>query len=391
MNKKYDIPWKSIFVETLLITILTIVLSYFCAPILQFFSPQRYFQQSPEDNEFTSSYFQHVYSTIHENDFETSNITIVNIGYLTKRDDIANILYKIDSMAPLKIGVDILFRDYNHTKEDSILRSVVNTIKKKSVFVCGIDNANDQVVHSFFCDPRKTELYVDSVSEGLSELLLDNDKKTITNFRYKDVIGGDTLLTFAARTAMDYYNVLDVDHDDHIINYKKLKFNIIDYDSLREDYIRGRIVLVGNINDGQDQHGSPIGVLSGLEVHAQITNMIYEGEGIDKIGWFGEFIFSTIPLFFFIFFLVVSDYLGEHFRTKKSEILSSLLQEIGCLPFFLSVVFVIISGTISYWIYTEYGKMVNMNSALIGVTILALFSKSVVHFLIIIYNNKKKK
>ena len=390
MNKKI-IPWKSVLIESIAITVLTLALSYFCAPILQFFSPQRYFQQSSDDNEFTSSFFQNVYATMNEGEVDSSNVVIVDVGYLTKRDDIAKLLLQIDSMHPKRMGVDILFSDYYNTREDSILWRAVNAIKNNTVFVCAVDN-NNKIVHSFFCNPDNTDLYVDGISEGLSELLLDKDKKTINYFRYKDVIEKDTFLTFAAGVTEDYYNVSDVDDSDHIIDYKKIGVDVIKYDSLREDKIRGRLVLVGTMVDGQDQHGSPIGVLSGLEVHAQIADMINQGDSIEEAGWIPEFLFSMIPLFFFVFVLVLFDYWGDYYKSKENEVWATLFLEIGCLPFGLSVLFIMVLGTVLYMTFTNCGILVRMSSALIGVTLLAIFSKSVVRFLKTIYlNNKKQK
>lgn len=374
------LPWKRILGESVIVTILTIALSVCWPNFLQFFSLDSYYQPPATEKEFPASIFQSAKAERDKDRNDTASVTIVNTGYMTKREDIASLLAKIASMNPEMIGVDILFKDYHQSSEDSILVSVVDTIKDKTIFVCALNK--DQVVHSFFCSPDKPDCYIDGVSEGLSELLYDQDKKSIYNFRYNDIINGDTLPTLAAQMTKDYIVDKIKDTDDHIIRYEKLKFSILTPDSLKEDEIHNNLVIVGTIDDGQDQHLTPLGILSGIEVHGQIVHMIRSGEYVKKAGWFVEIICSFILLFVFVFILLVIDYWVDYLHGKKEKrvLLDSIL-EIGFFPFILSVIFIVLAGILSYYMYVEKGILLNMYSMLIGITMLVLFIKLIVRFI----------
>ena len=84
---------------------------------------------------------------MNESEVDSSNVVIVDVGYLTKRDDIAKLLLQIDSMHPKRMGVDILFSDYYNTREDSILWRAVNAIKNNEELHFTAGDQTRQYVH----------------------------------------------------------------------------------------------------------------------------------------------------------------------------------------------------------------------------------------------------
>ena len=223
------------------------------------------------------------------------DITLVDITDLSERqrDSIAIVIEDVLAMQPDVVGVDVIFeRELIDSDADAALRDVFYEAAQDSNVVIAMKltqpdpktHAFRSSVHSFFA----TQLMDRHIAEGCTNVV-GEPEMSITKYpvslRLNDerVYSLPALMT-RALTAKD----VQADHDgQHTINYRGLRFPVVDYRHLsdNEALVRGHKVLIGSTHEETDMHLTPLGRRSGLEVLAFTLNSMVEG---DHVWWGGR-------------------------------------------------------------------------------------------------------
>lgn len=371
------------------------IISFLLVQVIFMMNPSRLLRISEESDSFTTDLFLHIENNS-SHALKSDFISIVNIKNLQNRGEIAKVLENVYLMSPKCIGVDIDFVGLQDSVADSMLCSVVERIRDKTVFVCGIENENlDSISHSFFCDPKyplyniKDSAGVLSVKEGTSALihdLSDNRNRTYQNCYFTKQ---GKYYSLTAKMYEDYLETPD-DSIEHILTYKRMKFDLMSYDSLKEISIKDKFVLVGKIDDRQDIHNTPLGFLPGTYVHAHTLEALIDGRDIKETSNFFELLISIILSFLFCVSLFSIDLWADRCKGNNSIIKAYLLGDGGCAMILLTFFAVFFLLVFAYSLYKNFNILLKMHVALICVLTTAVLGKYVYNLFLLLISKYGK-
>lgn len=274
-----------------------------------------------------------VFSEIRENPKIDTNIVLVNIGELSRKE-IARELQIINQYEPAVVGIDSYFREL---KEDSLGDILLNQA------FSNIENLVlvSQLRYNFFTDKYDSIEYSNSFfnlgSTGFANLETDaldqHQFKVCRSFPPKRIINGEQEVAFAVRVSQLYDEAradlfLKRDYEYEIINYRG---NVIGFDQTKyggrftaldvgdvfgrkftPDLIKGKIVLFGYMGTDfddrswEDKFYTPLNVkyagrsnpdMFGLVVHANIISMILNEDFIGEQSKFSGMVMALIICF----------------------------------------------------------------------------------------------
>jgi len=282
--------------DALLCSILTVITTgvfYLFFINLAFLDP---FEKAFEDFSLGDLYFS-------EN-FKDSNVSkkiiLVNIKH-KDRIEIAEAINKIGRQNPKVIGLDIIFKDKKEAAGDSILKAALSKYPN--------------IVTSYYFEDKETvknNSYFDTPNQahGFINLNFENSSSVVRYFQGTKKVDNEKHYSFATQLAMKNGS-LNIESNSEkfeeklLINYTGNQSSFLTFDIediLNKDSIpalKNSIVLLGylgtptgNPYDIEDKLFSPLNPKSvgkstpdiyGLVVHANIINMLIEGDYIVKI------------------------------------------------------------------------------------------------------------
>lgn len=225
------------------------------------------------------------------------DIIIVNTKNLTKREDIASVIRMVYSVSPRVIGVDITFNEPKDSINDKSLIAVADSVGDSTVFACKLTdfsngvNAFNNIVKPFFAkDNDATILGYDNLNDNL-------EGKCIRSFSFsQQVVNYKAIYSLPA--AMMNLNGHDLPkaNKTYQIDYTTSNFISIAYDSIRAyaDLIAGRMILIGSLNDEEDMHLTPLGKMSGVQIHAYTLNTLINHSSPKHVSDFWNWIIAII-------------------------------------------------------------------------------------------------
>ncbi len=229
------------------------------------------------------------------------SITIVDITNLISRKDIAKTLVDIEKHHPKVVGVDCVFEVIGEDLEgnDSLI-SVANTYKN-IVYAETMDCwENDSIgwtscTHSFFAD-------VTDITEGtvnVSRALYDNMKRKAS---VSETYNGKQELSFVTQLANHYGDtaIIEAERTDEIqINFTTTYFQVLQPDEVaaHPELIEDHIVLFGATSSINDLHWTPLGRISGIELHAYALQSIIQSKEIRNVQFVPFCLISLLVIF----------------------------------------------------------------------------------------------
>ncbi len=232
---------------------------------LSFMSP---IAQALENFSFADLYFQ---MQVEGNNYqESQTITIVDMTKLRERRKIARLMDEVREQEPKTIGVDILFLGHRGDIEgDFMVEAAASRCAENAVFSYTLgeykDNQFHKETHSFFASTM-------DLNEGFSGFqrdLYSDIKRTLCLGRPSM---GCIRPSFPLMVANQYAEktIFEAEDRDLFINFTPTHFDIIPYDSVEQyaHLLTDRIVLIGAQDNPEDQHYTPIGKISGVELIA---------------------------------------------------------------------------------------------------------------------------
>lgn len=277
------------------------------------------------------------------NDAETNQmIYLVDISDLSSRSEIARTLDTIYSMDPAVIGVDLFFpRLSNNRTEDSILYNIANKIADKTVFVSELDqylSKEDKfstINHSYFC--------TDNIQEGYANVQNNMDSSPVSYFKVSENYMDQPVLSFPSKMLqIANPEAFDIDLNlEQPIKYSDTTFKILYPSDLAAEDISGSFIIVGSKNNQNDLLNTPIGIMSGMEVHAYTLKTMLQDNPIQKISTFWEYVFCIFVSWLLSVMLVYSDVLIDRFAPISKTFISqsSLLTQLFSALWVVGIMF----------------------------------------------------
>lgn len=309
-----------------------------------------------------------IYSQIHNTGTKEKNelITLVDIGDLWQRDEIADVVEEIAKQSPTILATDVIFEGrQSDTIVDNRLSSVfMNAIRDSLPIVLATKLTNydeeqrcfSDATHSFFVQDLTKTL---SVNEGCVNTM-NKVGTRVKSYPVYLMQGEDTILSLPAMVA----HLLGTEilmHDDNQlpIRFDGTSFSIVKYCDIEKekDKIANHIVLLGAANEENDKHFTPIGEISGMEIIAHTIKTMVEKSGIYTGGLFwivfvallAGYLMNVVELFAKRFF---TSWLPRRFG-KKDFLWASFMVESEIYDKVLAFVFMVCFTFFTYTLYTN--------------------------------------
>lgn len=226
------------------------------------------------------------------------NIAIVDIGSCN-RMQIAKIIEDVESCNPAVIGLDVLFLEKSDSITDKKLADAINSCKN---IVIATSIEMDGTTGNF----RRSNMFSDSITAignyGCINLEARYSTGVVREFRNAYATDNGDLPTFptlivkkantekyAAHTARE--------HESETIFYPMQAFSIYtpaDVAAVGES-LKGKIVIIGDLSDGNDLHRTPISEeYYGTKIHAATIATILNGNYVREIPATGSWIIAIL-------------------------------------------------------------------------------------------------
>ncbi len=262
----------------------------------------------------------------------SKSIAIIGVDDCS-RMEIAKVINAVNDCGPAAVGLDIMF-PWQYA-EDSIL---ITAISNCSNIVLPCKAIYENRVSSF-TDVTGSYFYDDSFQHyGIVNFWSQSINSTVREFKPFFDINGKNYNSMAAElvsiASLDrYLELKSLENHKHIIFYPSVDFEQMTANELLSDkesaakVLDGKIVFIGDINDGHDFHITPIDkAMPGVKIHAYTTETILNGQYIRTTSSFFNWALAILTCMIFISLNFVSRY---KFPTIGKIILRLL--QIGCL------------------------------------------------------------
>ena len=269
----------------------------------------------------------------------SNDITIVALDGCT-RNDIAKVINAVDSLNPSAVGLDVLFL-WEYEGDDCLIDAINSC--RNLVLPLEVNENADTLRGSYFYDRLSNALF------GAINLDSYSLSQSVRKFWPSLHLGEFTVNSFGAEivsivNTTRFNELVSRNNESETISYPSIEFPVISYnnilsspDSFKVD-IEGRIVLMGDLNDGRDYHVTPVDVgMPGVKIHAFIIDTILNSKYITStpiwISWVIAFIVCFILVVINFFIGDVSSNLGNLVMRILQVLCLYLFFAMGCKAF----------------------------------------------------------
>ncbi len=319
------------------------VLLLLCVPVALWFNlsvldPSYWLNNfTSRHNQLTTKTLYEIYNDNHdENDELCDWVTLVDVKDITSRSKIAALIDSVYSKGPMCIAVDFIFPSAQDTDADQVLVETVKRVRDKTIFAYMLTDYTPQTQsfanskHSFFLDPNNQDWFCDSVMEGYANMKNDKTSEPVWEYSVVEKLGDKVVCSIPAMLIGSELFRDSLPHQSYIINYKKLKVNILAPDDLSSELIKDHMVIIGSYEFSGDKFDSPVGLVPGMLVHAYILQSI-NGDSIVEQSQKGYNYMTGIALLVLIIVLILTDVLVEFVKEKCNWKFGAMLLE-GIFP-----------------------------------------------------------
>ena len=208
------------------------------------------------------------------------------------REQIAQVIECVLLEHPKAVGVDLLF-EYPYDSDSTLIESV----RDENVVMAAVDMGNGDLSTSYFCDS--------TFRLGMVNMMAASSGSVVREFLPTYPEGN----CFALEIIKDAYpsqycGLLNGKDGEKVIYYPSIEFPIIEADSVIDgvnvDILQDKVVLIGDCNNMADMHVTPIGTMSGLNVHASIIETIIGERYVKSFSPFANWIIAIISCLLFV-------------------------------------------------------------------------------------------
>lgn len=327
-----------------IIVAMTVVLTALIWILFDSISIRNPFKQEVSGNSFMDIYY--TFSDRSDID-QNAEIVIADMGMEQSRQRIAQSLLQIDSLKPRAIGVDIIFqRPDPDSIENAAFVEAIGAIRSPIVMASMTtvnDDSESATIKSFFVDSI-------SITNGIAGFQIDGN--TIHGFRPLAENNDTTFVGYLCAL----WSFKELKNQTIPIDYDH-KFLVVPIDSIKEhvDLIKNGIVLVGDASSINDVYRTPIGTLSGIEIHAYCLKTLHEMEHYPYQVSLGWNILIAVVLCYFLELMLSWVHTSLSNRRKtwtlflREWIEGSFLTNIVLLPVIAVITLIMMNEALNYW------------------------------------------
>ena len=274
------------------------------------------------------------------------------------RSQMAKAISDIDYCGPAAVGIDILFSHLHNANEDLLVEALSECDNLIMPVVVVADSARLRISHGSFYDE------VVEPSGGFAAVNIQgSEEEHVCVRKFRKGFDTDEGFIKTLASALVYAGfpesarILDGrSNESESIIYSSREFEFVYPDEIldNKDLIKGRIVLVGKLQDRADFHVTPLqNFTPGLMIHAYIAATILGGDYTRQLSILEEIVLGAL-----LCFLVV--WINLHLmRSVMGPLLVRSLQ-IGLLYF------LILTGTL---VYVNYNVDLNFSYSILTVSL----------------------
>jgi CHASE2 domain-containing sensor protein len=344
-----------------------------------------------------------VYSRLLEEQTVDTNIVLVNIGNLSRKE-LSDQIEVLNKFQPAVIGIDALFESPKDSESDFSLTAALSKCRHL-VMVDKLDNFNEET--KLYGTLHSSLISFSQFSSGGFANLPNDDAvgfRTIREFRPKEKVNDSIALSFAARISGIYKQdalkkLLNRDNHNEVINYRGNynRFYFIDtyqYADPAADFsfIKDKIVLLGymgpdiNTKTLEDVFFTPLNEryagksfpdMYGIVIHANIISMILHANYV-----------NLMPPWISILLAVVICFLNIKMILKIS---SSYKDWFSGLTKLFILIYTVLNLFLSLEILHYFNYKINLTLALIAIVLGSTAIEIYDNYILRIFSKFKKQ
>jgi len=221
----------------------------------------------------------------------SQNVVLISVDGKS-REQIARVIECVSMEHPKAIGVDLLF-EYPFDSDSALIESV----NGENVIMAAVDMGNGERTTSYFCDS--------TFRIGMVNMMAASSGSVVREFLPTYPEGN----CFALEIIKDVYpsqycGLLNEKDGKKVIYYPSIEFPIIEADSVitgvNMGKLQDKVVLIGDCNNMADMHVTPIGTMSGLNVHASIIETIIGERYVKSFSPFANWLIAILSCLLFV-------------------------------------------------------------------------------------------
>ena len=290
-------------------------------------------------NEFhTTDVFYSILNDISTKEI-SKDIIMIDIHDITQRRDIARVIDEVNGYKPKVIMIDVLFVQRRDIQEDEELMEAISALPSK-VSANRLDKYD--VEHEFFSELQHSFYGNDSlILEGYCNTA--NPELGITrSFSLTQKYRDSTVYSLPYLTACIYLDKRP--KTENILNERTIEFDPLNFLTIKpneianyKQLIKDRIVIIGAKEELLDEHYTPIGRLSGMEILSYSVHTILKKQNIKEMSNYGVVILTLLVIWLCIF---LSNYINNRWPEDGQYLQPTIF-------FFIALVII----TISFFIF----------------------------------------
>lgn len=297
------------------------------------------------------------------------SIVIVDMTELGSRSDIGNLLIQIGRSHPKVIGIDLIFEGVKDDIEGNlILEEAVEEISPVSVFANKLTGYSSEkrkfsgVVMSYFRDMMLLD-------EGYTNITDNMEGNTVRELTTTQNTTFGICHSFAERILYKA-GYRDCAIGKSTINYHPTNFIVIPFDKVEEnsDQLKDKIVLVGALNEEADNHLTPLGKTSGVEIQAYSVLTLLEHHNVITLGMVCNIVIALLMCYIYeLLFEAISVFI----RSRDTR-LQIFLSDSNILFTVASFVYIPVISLLSFFLFIKCNVCVDMVIVLVMVPFVGL-------------------
>ena len=312
--------FKTAIIDYIGICLIVFLLGYilvFASLNISIFNPLK---QALDDFKMTDLYFELMQSS---KDKELNNdIVLVDVTRLTNRNAIAKAINDVNSCSPKVLMIDLIFERPSHDPtEDTLLISAIDAGKEREILSAKLTNYNPNtksfanLTKSFFHDFTDVKWAYSNVDQS-------RPGGCIRQYSLSQKLNDSISYSMAYTAACAYKDIQPeiMDVSQRLIVYDDTLLTIPSDKVLEnKNLLKGKLVILGTLEEEADMHITPIGKLSGVKILAYSAITFMNHKEIRSMGKF------TSLLTAFIICLTCA-WVGHKIRKRYTEFSSYILK-----------------------------------------------------------------
>ena len=288
-------------------------------------------------------------------------VTIVDMSDLYNRGDIADLLSTVARQRPRAIGVDLLFEGERDDLEGNV-RLITTVDSLRPLLVMGTKLTGYDARSATFTATSRSYVdeVLDSLDEGFVNLEDDMQHGIIRDCRSGMSLTGHQGLmpSLPAATLQRFGIFVPLRNKPMLIDFSPTVFPVVRADSvaLKPQLFKNRMVIVGAYREETDQHLTPLGKMSGVELHAYALHTLMNQREVHDAPLWANLLAAFLTCYLLAVLIEMSERRDERHKPSPLRI---FLDESEWLKGGIVLLMALAVTCIMHWIFEQHGLYIN--------------------------------